>query len=472
MCGITALLINTQTNHSNLTQFLRQSILQLQHRGYDGAGISLPSNNEQIVIRKGQGLIKNVLTDSVLEDLLSEAGIPPSYGIAHTRYKTKGECSNGASQPLLSENNKLCLVHNGQVETKKYLPDSIYILNLIERRINSDPNPEPNQIFDTIQHIFKTLKGSYSCVLMIQDFGLVVFRDPHGIRPLIYATNQEGDFGVASEDIALRNLPIFQSNTNYNNLLAGECLIIQPNQPILKRNLLDGPAFNLPCIFEYIYLAHPDSILNDISVHKAREVLGELLAEEIKNRVTEHIDYVISIPETSCIATKILSQKIDTPYLSFLKLRKNREKARTFILPTQEERIKAVSNKFEIDETLKDKIKDKTILIVDDSIVRGTTLGYVVQYIRESCHPAKIILSSISPPVRFKNIYGIDIPDTEDLIASKYKNHLDIAKALNADQVIYQDYSNMMRRFKEWGMQLEPPISNFESSLFSGTYIY
>jgi amidophosphoribosyltransferase len=473
MCGITALLIQSIyecNEEKNIASLLKKSIQRIQHRGYDGAGIALPST-KQIIIKKGKGLIKDVLNPVLIDELKN---FPVQYGIAHTRYKTKGECTSGASQPLLSDDGRLCLVHNGQVETTKYTPDSMYILELIKNKLATSVIPEPEQILEAIKHVFKTLKGAYSCILMIQDFGLVVFRDPHGIRPLIFATNQNGDFGVASEDIALKSLSLFnslESQTTYSNLLAGECLIVRPGKPTIKENLLDINAFNTPCIFEYIYLAHPDSNLNGISVHEARELLGELLADQMTS-IEKHIDYIIPIPETSCIATKTLSDKMCIPYLRLLKLNKNREKARTFILPTQEERIKAVTSKFVIDDNFKDTIRGKTILLVDDSIIRGTTLGYVVKYIKENCHPAKIILSSISPPVRFKNIYGIDVPNTEHLIASKYDSHEEIAEALNADQIIYQDYAIMMRRFQEVGMKLDPPISNFESSLFSGTYIY
>jgi len=470
MCGITALLLKTSTS---LPAHLKNSIHRLQHRGYDGAGIALDQSNGEIILKKGKGLIQDVLHADLIKQLEKDVSYLP-YGIAHTRYKTVGECTNGSSQPLLRRG-RFCLVHNGQVETDQCLPDTIHILNIIEQMLSNDQELTEERIFNAIKYVLKYVKGSFSCVLMIHNFGLVVFRDIHGIRPLIYAQSTTGNYGVASEDIALTAL--FPKTTSpYRDIKPGECLIMRPDQKTPRGRVFASatPCFN-PCIFEYIYLAHPDSVINGIPVKLARKRLGQMLARRIKASDYD-LDYIIPIPETSCIAAQEMAQILDVTYLKdTLTLRQDRAKARTFILPTQEERVKAVSHKFEIrpDDHLQELLKDKHILLVDDSIIRGTTLNYVIQLFKERTQVAKVSVASISPPVRYKNIYGIDIPNTNALIAIQPRTEQDIARILGADRVFYQNYLTMMEGFKKLSQErpTQPPIKSFESSLFTGFYI-
>jgi len=475
MCGITALLIK-QNNYKQspslnpCASLLKESLIQLQHRGYDGAGIALDSP-DKIILGKGKGLIKDVLNQKFIEKL-SRLNKSSNYGLGHTRYKTKGECTNGSSQPLINESKNLCLVHNGQVESKECLPDTIYILNLIESLLKEKKGEiTTNEVLEIIQNLFYTLRGSYSCVLMIHNFGLVVFRDLYGIRPLVYASSSQAQ-GIASEDIALSKISVFGNNreTTYRDVRPGECLILRPNYPPISYQCKKGIRKLHPCIFEYIYLAHPDSTFNSINVMKARKLLGRILAQKIQMYLhTDDLpDYIIPVPETSCPATHEIAKFLNIPYLEALSLKKDRAKARTFILPTQEERVKAVSEKFEIPNPVTiSKLKNKHVMIVDDSIVRGTTLQYIVKLFKEKCQAKEITIASISPPIKHKNIYGIDIPDSSILIASRFKTYKEIAKELGADQIIYQDLKPMIKNFQI----LNKDIGNFETSLFDGLYV-
>lgn len=467
MCGITALLLYQPNHDQSLVKQLRSSLNKIQHRGYDGAGIAINGyDHDHIHLRKGSGLISEVLTDDFLKQFPES-----NLGIGHTRYKTVGECTDQSTQPLLNQTKTICLVHNGQIEAEE-VPDSGKILNEFEKFImqmvaeSDTSNLSDQQIFVAISHLMKTLKGAYSCFIMINGLGLIAFRDPMGIRPLVYSYNAHGDVILASEDVAIRVLPQFKLSL-IKDVKPGECLILRLDGS-MKSEILVNSSFYTPCIFEYIYLAHRNSTLNGIDVRLARKKLGILLAEQIKTRfpvVCQSIDWIVPVPETSCIASQELAIHLDLPYLEILKLDPNRKKARTFILPTQEQRIKAVTTKFQLDTDpiALNKLIGSHVLVVDDSIVRGTTLRCVVKMLK-SAGVREVSVASLAPPVKYKNVYGIDIPD-DSLLIAKDKDVLQIAKELDADRVIYQNLSMMVEEFIELGT--DQGINGFECSLFN-----
>jgi len=449
MCGLTAVLFHPQSEVKPLGPNLRTALSRLQHRGYDGAGIAISGPN-RIVLKKGYGLISEVLT----HDLLSELPIG-EMGLAHTRYKTVGECTAQASQPLLNQDHTLCLVHNGQIDALDESPDSTKILRELCKYLYQSAaelaNVTDEQIQVAIQHVFQTIIGAYSCVLMIQGLGLVAFRDPRGIRPLVYSQNAHGDHFLASEDVAIRAVDSFRLSL-VQDILPGECCIIRTNgTQVNRQQLIPNPCYT-PCIFEYIYLAHLKSTINGIEIKTARKKLGQLLATQIKMRspvLCSDIDWIVPVPETSCPASQEMALTLQIPYLEILKLDPNRKKARTFILPTQDQREKAVSQKFTLDKDpiVQQKLVGSHILLVDDSIVRGTTLRCVIKMMRDA-GVKHVSVASVAPPVRYKNIYGIDIPNDKLLIANG-RNLIEIAQELKADRVIYQHQAPMVESFLE-----------------------
>lgn len=475
MCGIVGAVLNPvsvgrvdgKPDYKILPHLLKNSLSEIQHRGYDGAGLTI-ATHETLQCTKNYGLIKDVLTEECLSNLLSQCKTPLSgFGLAHTRYKTVGECSPSASQPLLNKNSTLCLVHNGQIETHHVFPDSGYLLQIWDEYFSKGNHDfqavmVENLITTVVREIFKTVKGSYSCLVLIQGYGLVAFRDPHGIRPLLVGRTRNRDYFFASEDVCFNNNTQFPIERVFD-LEPGSCMIVRqggsymtPHATIL--NLMENKLS--PCIFEYIYLAKQASCLNKLPVEKARELLGETLASKIQREYpTLHIDFVIPVPETSCHATKALADKLNLTYLNIMKLNPNRRQPRSFILPTQELRTKAVANKFILDQ--EHDFKGKNLLLVDDSIIRGTTLKHLVKIIRNKYRGINnVYVASIAPPVRNKNIYGIDIPDTELLLAFQREND-EIQDILNVDLVIYQDLQEMLTAFKNYS-----GIPNFEYSMF------
>lgn len=462
MCGIVGIvLVPKSSDHKKLPDLLRESLLKIQHRGYDGAGMAL-STSEKIISHKNYGLITEVLTDEVLTKMKSQNQTILS-GIAHTRYKTVGECSLQASQPLVNADGTLCLIHNGQIEANHRLPDSSYLLEIwdqyFQRATHNFQTPLIENLIPVIlKHIFSTVQGSYSCLVLIQGYGLVAFRDPRGIRPLTIGRSIYGDYFLASEDRCFRTLG-YELEEVYD-LSAGSCLMIRQGiKPSISRIQIMPPNLS-PCIFEYIYLAHQDSILNQLPVKEARQLLGQILANKIQKEYSDlQIDYVVPIPQTSCYASQILADQLKIPCISLLKLNPHRKRARSFILPTQQLREKAVANKFLFDENY--DFKGKNLLLVDDSIVRGTTLRHLVKTIHEKyLDIGKIYVASIAPAIKNKNIYGIDIPNTELLIA--YQRNLDeIREVLGVDVLIYQDLDQMLAEFTKYS-----GIPKFEYSMF------
>ena len=298
--------------------------------------------------------------------------------------------------------------------------------------------------------------------MLVSGLGLVAFRDPKGIRPLIYGVSLNGDYIIASESVSITKLS--DSYQIVRDLKPGECMIFNSNQAPVSNNPDKLCSIFTPCVFEYIYLASSDSIIDKLSVKESRQELGKLLAQHIQSNYHDiKIDLVVPIPESSCVATEVLAKNLGIEYCHLLTLNTNRQKARSFILPTQKEREQAVAEKFIISD--KYDLQGKNILLVDDSIVRGTTLKHVIKHIRNQCiNPGKIYVASIAPPIKDKNSFGIDIPNTELLIAYQ-RNTEEICQLLGADLLIYQDLNKMLEMFS----RISPIAKQFEHSMFIET---
>lgn len=435
MCGVTGFLSFTNKKASPI---IKKSLKYLQHRGYDGSGVAVLNNNE-IQCKRNNGKIDNSITQIDGDDMKG------SIGVGQVRYKTFGSLDH--KQPIVSKDRNMVLVHNGQVEADGYELDSQLILDCL-----TDKSVLTLGITDRILKIFKTVKGSYSCILLLPDFGLIAFRSPMGIRPLLYGKDDSGDILIASEDVSLKMMGFTEGIQN-----------VQPGE--IKMFKLDGDEYTFyikselrPCIFEYIYLASPESTLDDISVTEARRLFGRLLADSIRQSGVK-IDMVIPIPNSSCLAAESLANKLGLEYCNVIKIKD--KASRTFILPTQEKRRKAVEEKFLIDT---ESVRGKNILLVDDSVVRGTTLKYVVKEMRKG-GANKVYVASTSPPVRHKNIYGIDIPCDKNLIANG-RDIPEIASLLGCEQIFYQDLELMKKELRK----MNPLIDGFECSLFTGDY--
>jgi len=438
-------------------------------------------NMSQYNLNSAHNELSQIHKDLSLQRSINES----SMGISHVRYKTVGANDFTSTQPLL-RNKRICLAHNGQIEAPENCqPDSEHILNLIEENlskdskdseVNIDFNTKCDQIFNVINKLFNSIKGSYSCLVMIKNVGLVAFRDPKGIRPLIIGQTTNEDYIIASESVSHDKIMQHFLNEihNENEIIGwnfirdvepGECIIISSNGKFCNmRNLTNNVNNFTPCIFEYIYLSDEKSVIDKLPVRKARQELGKLLGKHMKiayNEIYNYTDVVIPIPESSCIAAMALAEELNKPYCNLLELNSERKKARSFILPTQKERIEAVVNKFIV--PLNYDFKGQNILLVDDSIVRGTTLKYIIEEIRNKCkNYGKINVASVAPPIKHENIYGIDIPNTELLIAYQ-KTDQEVAKLLNVDVVIYQDLNKMLELFSHIG------TTQYEHSMFIET---
>lgn len=427
---------------------------------------------------------------------------PSIFGIAHTRYKTAGECEIENTQPIMNENGTLALVHNGQVEIpvgevpvggvlvgEKYSSDSKYILDMFERFYKDELHGSESidkTIFKTIVKLNECIRGSYACILLIKNIGLVAFRDPNGIRPMVFgiadrrkkingpnkqSIDKTTNIMFASESVVLTTLgyqmvrdvkpgeAIFvdvEGNINYFNTLS--------NNTLATNTLSNNTLTYKPCLFEYIYLAHESSVIDGIKVHRARMIMAELMYEKLKLYSSNLIDALVPIPNTPVSATKHLSALSKIKYVDLLSLPLYLSD-RTFILPTQNKREMAVQQKFRINSDRISQCRGKTIALVDDSIVRGTTTKILIKLIRHQVQPRKIILISLAPLVRYKNIYGIDIPDCHDLVAHN-RTLGEIAVQLGADDVMFGDILKITNRLLQEAHNNGVPITGFESSVF------
>lgn len=465
MCGISGII---SLKKENIINDLYESLFHLQHRGQDSCGINT-SDNKKLYTVKGQGLIRYIFTQNNLKKLNG------FMGVGHVRYPTTGIITNNEIQPFyLNRPYGISLVHNGNIynaiEIKEFLhekeihinstSDSELLLNLIAYLL--DESNKDNKLIDNIVEVIKKVsemcKGAYSVILMIQGFGLVAFRDPYGIRPLIYGS-KNNNFLITSESICQQSLEY----ENLTNIGKGEIIIIEKECKQPKRIIYDDTKPYTPCIFEYIYISRAESVIDNVSVYLARVKMGKYLAYNIKEKMgnlLEDIDCVVPIPDTSRPPAIVVSKILNIPYYELII--KNRYVSRTFIMDNQKSRRLSVKRKLGVVDTL---TKDKNILLIDDSIVRGNTIKHVIETLR-NYGVGKIYVASCSPPVRYKNVYGIDIPTRDELIANKMSIR-EIKDYLKIDGLIFQTIEDLHKSIQD----INKDLTNFDMSVFNGKYI-
>lgn len=469
MCGIVALYASGPVN-----QRLYDALLLLQHRGQDAAGICTVEGRH-FHMHKAMGLVRDVFRTRNMRDLLGNCGI------GQVRYPTQGNATAAdESQPFyVNAPFGIVLAHNGNLTNAEELAQELYELD--RRHINTTSDSEvllnvfanelalatqghpldEEALFKAVAGVHKRVKGSYAVVCMIAGHGVVAFRDPYGIRPLCYGTtlgeDGQSEYMIASESVTLEGSE-FQI---LGDVHPGEAIWIDENRELHKKQCAEHPVYS-PCIFEYVYLARPDSQLDGISVYEARLRLGENLAKEIKKAIPlEDIDVVMPIPDSSRPAATQLAKTLNLPYREgFIK---NRYVGRTFIMPGQAVRKKSVRQKL---NAMAIEFKDKNVLLVDDSIVRGTTIKEIVRMARQS-GAKKVFIASGAPPVRYPNVYGIDMPTTAELIAGDNRPTEQIRIEIGADALVYQTIEGM----KEAVGGLNPEIKRFDCSCFDGDYV-
>lgn len=462
MCGIAGILA-----YADVQQDLFDALTVLQHRGQDAAGM-MTCDGEHFHLRKGNGLVRDVFHHRHMERLKGFAGV------GHVRYPTAGSSSEAEAQPFyVNSPFGIALVHNGNLvndaELRKELfekhrrhintgSDSEVLLNMLALALEKAERPAPALVFDAITQVMNTAMGGYAVVGLIAGGGLFAFRDPHGIRPLTLGsriTPAGIEYMVASESVALDTLGF----TKMGDLAPGEALYIDFAHRMHRHICVQGQLS--PCAFEFVYLARPDSVIDDIPVYTARLNMGKRLAELILSTWPDHdIDVIIPVPDTSRTAVLPMAEIMGVPYREgFVK---NRYIGRTFIMPGQQQRKKSVRKKLNPIET---EFKDKNVLLVDDSIVRGTTCKQIIKMARDA-GARKVYFASAAPPVRFPNVYGIDMPVRQELVAYNHSVE-EVAKLIGADRLIYQRIEDLIAALKE----VNPAIQKFETSVFDGEYI-
>ncbi|UXI00504.1 amidophosphoribosyltransferase [Photobacterium sp. TY1-4] len=465
MCGIVGIVGSSPVNQS-----IYDALTVLQHRGQDAAGIvTLESNRFRL--RKANGLVRDVFEARHMQRLQGEVGI------GHVRYPTAGSSSASEAQPFyVNSPYGLALAHNGNLtnaaeiretlfeQTKRHVnttSDSEILLNVLASQLEKAPSYPitPAEIFAAIREVHRIVKGAYAVVAMLIGHGIMAFRDPNGIRPLCLGKREvEGkiEYMVASESVALDAVGF----DFVRDVAPGEAVYITFDGELFTEQCADNPLLT-PCIFEFVYFARPDSFIDKVSVYGARVRMGVKLGEKIKRDWEDlDIDVVIPIPETSTDSALEIARTLDKPYRQgFVK---NRYVGRTFIMPGQQMRRKSVRRKL---NAIRSEFKDKRVLLVDDSIVRGTTSEQIIEMAREA-GAKKVYLASAAPEVRFPNVYGIDMPSANELIA--HGREVDeICKMIGADGLIFQDLDDLVAAVSEGN----PDITQFESSVFNGTYV-
>jgi len=466
MCGVVGIV-----SKNEVASDLYEALTVIQHRGQDAAGIAT-SEEKRLNSRKQLGLVREVFREHHIQSLTGKIGI------AHVRYPTAGGASRELAQPMyVNSPYGISIVHNGNLvntdslcaelaETdRRHLntnSDSEVILNIFAHELQQIGGVQPSkeEIFEAVTRMQSRLFGAYSIIIMINNVGLVAVRDPHGIRPLIIGKRDEdlmgAEYMIASESAAIDALDF----KIIDDIAAGETIFIS-KEGKMSRSKSQKAVKHSPCIFEYVYLARPDSVIDKVSVHKARQRMGTYLGEKILSQYPEHeIDVVIPIPESSTTSANEVAKKMCLPYREgFVK---NRYIGRTFIMPKQEMRRKSVKRKL---NPITMEFAGKNVLLVDDSIVRGTTSKQIVEMAREA-GAKKVFFASAAPPIRFQNVYGIDMAATTELIAHQ-KDEGQIAEYIGADWLVYQNLEDLIRSAKEGNKEIE----NFETSIFDGEYL-
>jgi amidophosphoribosyltransferase len=467
MCGIVGAVAHTPVN-----QLLYDGLLLLQHRGQDAAGIAT-SEGAVFHMFKGPGYVRDVFRTRNMRDLLGHAGI------GHCRYPTAGSAfSDLESQPFyVNSPFGVTLGHNGNLTNSEALKRELFQLDFRHVNTNSDSEVllnvlaleleraaqhhrlDPDAIFKAVAGVHKRCRGAYAVVAMIAGYGMLAFRDPYGIRPLCIGKNEAmggSEYLVASESVALEPLGF----SMLRDVAPGEAIFVDQAGTFHARQCAENPTLN-PCIFEYVYLARPDSVLDGASVYETRLQMGAALGRKIRHiPEASDIDVVIPIPDSSRPSALELANTMGLTYREgFVK---NRYIGRTFIMPGQAMRKKSVRQKL---NPIGMEFKNKVVLLVDDSIVRGTTSREIVSMAREA-GARKVYFASASPPVRFPNVYGIDMPNQRELVATG-RNEAEIAREIGADLLIYQDLDALKSAVRA----VNPGLTAFEASCFDGKYI-
>ncbi|RKP57506.1 amidophosphoribosyltransferase [Pararobbsia silviterrae] len=467
MCGIVGAVSKSPVN-----QLIYDSLLLLQHRGQDAAGIAT-ANGSNFHMYKANGMVRDVFRTRNMRSL------PGTTGIGQVRYPTAGSAtSEEEAQPFyVNAPYGIILAHNGNLTNWQQLKEEMFRIDRRHLNTNSDTEVLLNvlahelqltstglsldldTLFKAVNGVHKRVKGSYAIVAMIAGYGLLAFRDPFGIRPLSLGkleTPQGTEWIVASESVAIEGVGF----EFVRNLEPGEAIFIDLEGNISARQCADKPSL-YPCIFEYVYLARPDSVLDGVPVYNARLLMGNYLAEKIKRELPDvEIDVVMPIPDSSRPAAMQVASKLGVEYREgFFK---NRYVGRTFIMPGQAVRKKSVRQKL---NAMGVEFKGKNVLIVDDSIVRGTTSHEIVQMARDA-GAKKVIFASAAPPVRFPNVYGIDMPTRSELVAHGRTDE-EVAQLIGADYLVYQDLEDMKRAIRD----INPELADFEASCFDGKYV-
>ena len=462
MCGILGIV-----GTSDVAAALYDGLTVLQHRGQDAAGIAT-ANGTALRVVKGNGLVRDAFKPKDMALLQGRVGI------GHCRYPTAGSEGSDEAQPFyVNSPFGIALAHNGNLINTDTLrrevfeqdrrnvnteSDSEVLLNVFAHELDKQRVLTPDAAFRAVEGVIRRAKGGYAVVTVVLGLGLVAFRDPHGIRPLVLGRRQSEagtEYAIASESVALDILGF----DRVRDIAPGEAVVITPRGELHSRQCADGEL--RPCIFEFVYFARPDSMMDEISVHKARMRMGVTLGEKILRLRPDHdIDVVIPIPDTSRDAALEIANVLGVKYREgFIK---NRYVGRTFIMPGQGERAKSVRRKL---NAIPLEFRNRVVLLVDDSIVRGTTSQQIVQMARDA-GAKKVYLASAAPPVRYPNVYGIDMPSSEELVAHG-RTEEDIQTLLGCDWLIYQDLADLEAAVA--GPKF--PGRRFDSSCFSGEYV-
>ncbi|MFP5485431.1 MAG: amidophosphoribosyltransferase [Gammaproteobacteria bacterium] len=464
MCGIVGVISTSPVN-----QLIYDALLLLQHRGQDAAGIAT-QQGRKFFMHKAKGMVKDVFRTRNMRAL------PGSCGLGQVRYPTAGNAaSEEEAQPFyVNAPFGIVLVHNGNLTNAQSLKADLF--NTDHRHINTESDSEvllnvladeldkatrgkalqPQDVFAAVQAVHKRIRGSYAVIALIAGHGVLAFRDPYGIRPLCIGRSPDGTVMLASESVALEGTGhVFE-----RDIQPGEAVFIGLDGKIAAQQCAAAPQLS-PCIFEYVYLARPDSVMDGISVYQARLNLGQTLAKRVVSTVPpSEIDVVVPIPESSRPSAMQLAQLLGLPYREgFVK---NRYVGRTFIMPGQGVRKKSVRQKLNV---IGSEFKGRNVLLVDDSIVRGTTSREIVQMARDA-GARKVYLASAAPPVRYPNVYGIDMPTSSELVAHG-RSVEEIRQIIGCDALIYQDVDAMKKAIGS----LNAAIAGFDASCFDGVYV-
>jgi amidophosphoribosyltransferase len=467
MCGILGVVATSPVN-----QLLYDGLMVLQHRGQDAAGIAT-GEGDAFHMHKGSGLVRDVFRTRNMRAL------PGSMGIAHCRYPTAGSSSDSSeSQPFyVNSPFGLVLAHNGNLTNTEQLQEEMFRQDLRHINTNSDSEVLLNvfahelqdtakgyrldldTIFAAVAGVHRRCKGAYAVVMLIAGYGMLAFRDPYGIRPLVIGVNETEkgtEYLLSSESVALDTLGF----RVLRDVAPGEAIFVDMAHQMHTRQCAQNPVLS-PCIFEYVYLARPDSVMDGVSVYETRLRMGEHLADKVAREIRiEEIDVVIPIPDSSRPSAMQLAQRLGIPYREGYV--KNRYIGRTFIMPGQSTRKNSVRQKL---NTVGQEFKGKRVLLVDDSIVRGTTSREIVEMAR-AAGALKVYFASAAPPVRFPNVYGIDMPTRNELIATD-RTVDEIAREIGADALVYQDLNALKASVSE----LNPLLKGFDCSCFDGVYV-